>query len=691
MSQEEVLKTLRNLGLTSLDSKIYIYLSKKGPQKGNEIAKALKVQKQQLYRSLKSLQRKAVASATLEHPARFCAVPFENVLDLFIKTKLEEAQIVQAEKTRLLSSWQAMQTAEVPDPLARFMVIEGKNVVYSRIKQMIDATQKQLSVVSTVSGLARADQFGLLGAGFGRRLRSQVRFRLLTSLSKENVGVMQALLKEMPKVDMRFEIRNPTVGSSVFPRMVIRDQEEAIFFINPDADESLPERDSLCLWTDCKSLVRSFSAMFEELWRNSTDIEKKIAEVETGKPTPKTFVINEAEEVKKKHREILRLARQSIVVLTSSNGLVEACKDLSRLRNWIEKGVSVKFMAPVVKENWLEAKQLSKICQIKHVPINYLETMIVDGKHLFHFKRSFSEQENASPISRFDNSSYTNDTEWVGKIRATLDDIWKNAQIPSEATLESFSGSLVQPVFPVPAGNLPFCKKLGFGVADFKPPGTLTEKNILDKVIHGKKLVCKDPSRYKSRAYGSFAIGVIHPPSEFNLPDMMIHVWKVEKQSSFGEENVMTVYLWLETQKGYAFVPVAVAGDNPKAQAIRRVSSAGTPLERNSQFYGKDKLQVSLHGNTLFAGWTVPIPLYPPSYILPPSCILFEGHGNVRPTGYTSIAPSGVKFEMEDNAFDAFVTFVHPASKYSGPSTDGLLIRDSVMTTIPSPRCVLKE
>ena len=104
LSQEKVLKKLRDLGLTRIDSKIYIYLAKNGPQKGKDLSKALKVQKQQVYSSLKKLQSKAVVSATLEHPARFSAVPFENVLDLFIKAKLQEAQTIQHEKSKLLSS-----------------------------------------------------------------------------------------------------------------------------------------------------------------------------------------------------------------------------------------------------------------------------------------------------------------------------------------------------------------------------------------------------------------------------------------------------------------------------------------------------------------------------------------------------------------------------------------------------------
>ena len=92
MSQEKVFKVLSDLGLTRLDSKIYIYLAKNGPKEGKEISRALKVQRPQLYRSLKTLQKKAIVSATLERPAKFSAVSFERAVNLFIRTKLEEAQ-----------------------------------------------------------------------------------------------------------------------------------------------------------------------------------------------------------------------------------------------------------------------------------------------------------------------------------------------------------------------------------------------------------------------------------------------------------------------------------------------------------------------------------------------------------------------------------------------------------------------
>jgi hypothetical protein len=97
----------------------------------------------------------------------------------------------------------------------------------------------------------------------------------------------------------------------------------------------------------------------------------------------------------------------------------------------------------------------------------------------------------------------------------------------------------------------------------------------------------------------------------------------------------------------------------------------------------KDELQIQVHGNTLFAGWTVPIPLFPPQYCLPPGAILFEGYGKVKPLVNTYTLPSGTVIIHEANGLEAFATFFHPASKYAGSGTDGTMARDLIMTVYP--------
>jgi len=164
---------------------------------------------------------------------------------------------------------------------------------------------------------------------------------------------------------------------------------------------------------------------------------------------------------------------------------------------------------------------------------------------------------------------------------------------------------------------------------------------------------------------------------------MMISAWHCSKQSSFGDEDWFQVYLWLETPKGHTYVPVAVFGDNSKGLERRKLSFAGTPAAQNCQLLRKDALQIQMHGHTLFAGWTVPISLFPPKYILPPAALLFEGYGKLKTAENTITMPSGTKIIIEGNGFDAFVTFFHPESKYAGPGTDGTLGRDMIMTVIP--------
>jgi sugar-specific transcriptional regulator TrmB len=680
LSQEEVQKTLVGFGLTEIDAKIYVFLAKRGAQKGRDILKALKITKQQLYPSLKSLQKMGIVSSTLEHPARFSALSFEKVLDLFIKAKVEETQRLQKSKEEILSKWQSLDIPETAT--SRFTVIEGRSYIFSKIQQMIQETKKQISTITTVPSLVQADQFGLFDTGFSHPLKSKIQFRFLTQLSSQNLMAIKAFLTETANADLNVKGKNPELGLRLFPQMLIRDEEEAIFFITPRTDSSVVERNEVCLWTNCKSLVQAFSAIFEELWRNSTDIQKKIIEIETGKPTPKTYVIADAKTAMKKYYETLQSAKEEVMLMTSSKGLIEHWKHKSLLKKWTKSDVCVKIMAPIVHENSEVAEQLSKTCAVRHVPKDYFVTTIVDEKHLFQFKTPSLEQEKLDSMTRFRNTFYTNEFEYVEKMKNTLNDIWRNASTPSTVGMESIVGPY-GPTFNTLLGNDPMSKTNAVKLIDVKPPGTITEKEVLNKIVHAQKIIAKDPVKDVSRLYGSFAIVLIHPPDYFDLPEMMIHVNKIEKQSTFGAEDALTIFLWLETPTGHAYVPVATVGDSLNAQPIRKAMFAGSPAGENVQIVRKDELQVRVHGNTMFAGWTVPIPLYPPPYTLPPACLLIEGYGNVKTLAVTLLHSSGFKSEIEENYFDAFVTFMHPSSKYSGPGTDGCFIRDLIMTKYP--------
>jgi hypothetical protein len=427
----------------------------------------------------------------------------------------------------------------------------------------------------------------------------------------------------------------------------------------------------VCLWTNCKALVQSFTAVFEDLWRNASDVERKIIEVETGRVTPKSYMnfdVNEEAAARRQDEAILS-AKRDIMMMTSSEGLIESAKRIELLKVVAGRGVSIRIMAPLTSENLASTHQLSECCEVRHVPVGHSRIILVDGINLFQFKKLPTEQKKPESTAYSENLFFTADYDYVYKMKNVLDNVWRNARSPSSVTLESTGRSLFRGV--------------DFLAEDEKPSKKLTEKDVVDKIISAQRIPAKDPFKDMSIYYGSIAEAVIHPPDYFNLPDMMIWVLHFNKQSTFGAEDCLLIYSQLETPMGKTYAPVAVVGDSPTATTFRRGVYAGTPAAQNCVLVKKDELQVHVQGSTLFAGWTVPIPLYPPSYILPPSALIFEGYGELRTGVFKSGARSGRRQTFEFNGFNAFVTFFHPASKYSGPGTDGLFARDVIMTTYP--------
>jgi sugar-specific transcriptional regulator TrmB len=105
LSLERVLKALVSLGLSQTDAQIYVYLATEGPAKARNIINGLTINERQVYRSLKRLQNKGITIANNERPFEFSAVPFEEVLDLLMEIKKEQAQALKESRKEVLSSW----------------------------------------------------------------------------------------------------------------------------------------------------------------------------------------------------------------------------------------------------------------------------------------------------------------------------------------------------------------------------------------------------------------------------------------------------------------------------------------------------------------------------------------------------------------------------------------------------------
>jgi len=309
VSQKNVKRVLTDFGLSDKEAEVYIFLAKHGVLKGGQIAKQTKIDRSVVYRILKRLESKGFVESTLESPTRFIAVPLEKALDIIIKTKEDEALFVRKARKDLLEDWRKINEDRFESKLEKFIVIEGNKKIYQKILQMINEAKQQFYGIFPVSGLARAEQFGVFDAATNHPLKSNIHFQFITELTGENLKAIK-LLRPKLKKEISIKTRQPRSSLTPFPRIVIKDEKEILLFTRPEAEISKRKPGEVCIYTNCESLVQTFIGIFQDLWHKSADIDEGIIEIETGK-LPKTISIN-GEKISEKSVETLETEKEPL-------------------------------------------------------------------------------------------------------------------------------------------------------------------------------------------------------------------------------------------------------------------------------------------------------------------------------------------------------------------------------------------
>ncbi len=489
MSQKIVSETLKGLGLTERDSEVFIFLAKKGPVIAREMLNSLRINKAQLYRSLKNLQSKGIVESTLEYPARFSAISFDKVLDLFIKAKKDETKKMEENRETILSHWKSLAVDETPLLSDKFMVIEGENYIYSKIGQMLKGSKEQILASTSGLGIIQAEKFNVIKS----MAELNVPFRVLTYVSSKNLPIIRKTIEEMSAFSKNCACRHIDLAEKLFPRFFIRDEDELIFFVT-NREESVSNHNSdTCLWTNNKALINAFKTFFEQLWRDGLDVQKKIDELITGKSAPEARLIRDAEEAYQRYLSLISSAKEEIILMTSAKGLMIVLDNKPILEDWLKRKISVRIMAPITSENVNVARHLSNYCKIRHVQISYLRVVIADGIQLLHFKAPLHDKDTLNPLDYFDNSFYTNDPDYIQGRRELLNDIWNNSLDFSDVTVTSKARtpaptvSLSTPVSSVVEEMVK--KNVGaiVVVENNTPLGIITERDILERIVNRRK------------------------------------------------------------------------------------------------------------------------------------------------------------------------------------------------------------
>ncbi len=385
MSEKDVMKFLQILGLSKREIQVYMFLAKSGVQSTSFVAKRLKMERVQAYRTFKKLQEKGFIEATLERPTRFTIVPFEALVDNFINAKKNEVVNLNDQKQNLLTAWQSISAPESEYPVAKFSIITGKKKIHSKMLNMIEESKSEVTVLTTALGLIQEDIAGIFDAVLSPSEDSKVQTQIITEIVPENLKVVERIDCNIAEDKLNIKIRHVNMTSKFFPRFLIKDGEEAILYAPFGNETSVLNLEDEGLWINDKMFISVLKAFFVQMWYSGLDVSRRIEELKSGVPIGETVVIKDVEEALNKVTKILDSAKKDIVVITSSQSINRLAQDDSIIK-YFKKGLKTRIMASIDLDNLEPAQKLARNYEVKHVPISYLTMMVVDDKHLFMFK-----------------------------------------------------------------------------------------------------------------------------------------------------------------------------------------------------------------------------------------------------------------------------------------------------------------
>ena len=550
MSEKDITRFLQILGLSKREIQVYMFLAKSGVQSTSFVAKRLKMERVQAYRTFKKLQEKGFIEATLERPTRFTIVPFSALVDNFITSKKNEVANLNDRKQDLLAAWESISAPESEYPVAKFSIITGKKKIHSKMLNMIEESKNQIVVLTTSLGIIQEDIAGIFDAAFISSQERNVQVQVLTDVSMDNLKIIERLNRTIEEDNLKIKLRHVSMSSKFFPRFLIKDEEEAILYAPFGNEASVLNLEDEGLWINDKMFISVLKAFFLQMWQGGVDAAKRIDELRSGVPISETLVIRDAEDAWKKITKVVESAKKELVIIASSQSINRLAEE-DPLSTLFRKNLKIRLMASIDLDNLEPAHKLAENYEVKHVPISYMTMMLVDNHYLFMFKMPPLSDPTATESAFYlPDTFYSTDPSQIERVSEMLDDIWKRGIDITE--ISSQAGTKLPSVQVEPAETITqvASKMLQNNVTSVllaehgKPLGVINDRDLLKEFIHTHW----DPAKTQAKNL-TYTPLILLEPNETMLTAMKIISQKGFKRAAMVKDGQLIGILTEEAAK----------------------------------------------------------------------------------------------------------------------------------------------
>lgn len=285
----------------------------------------------------------------------------------------KDRQFITMLKSFYESAWEASPSAEdrlaeieTGRPMESLRYVRGIRGMYSLLPEIYE-TSGSVIFATTPNGIIRMSRN--LGRVVSRAAQRGMKIRCMTMLTKSNIA-------EAKKLSSMMEIRHI---DKVHAIVHCDDSRFMVFHIDDDTMDVNSE-EGTGIMTNQKDIVVMMRHMLESMWEQATDIERREKEL-AGKPGGET-IIKGSENIYRAMRDFTKTAEKEICRISTEFSLERALKhgtfEIDRKK--AHRGVNIRYLMPVTKNNMSLIKEAMKFAEIRHIDFSPVRARIIDAR-----------------------------------------------------------------------------------------------------------------------------------------------------------------------------------------------------------------------------------------------------------------------------------------------------------------------
>ena len=264
ITNKEIENRLRDLGLNSYESKLWVSLLSKGMATASELSEISNVPRSRVYDVLEILEKKGFVMVKLGKPTMYFPVEPELVIEQVKKNIEEEAQIQTKivdsfHKSDLIKELKDIHSARFSkiNPLDYSGTIKGSKNLYTHLESHIKKAKESVVIVTTERGVRRKAE--LLRSALKKAKSNGVKIRIAAPFMKVSENVSSELSKYA-------EIKHCDDSA----RFVIVDNVHFMTMVNDDSGDTVHDSG---IWVSSPFFISTIIKSFNDRWETMKPVK----------------------------------------------------------------------------------------------------------------------------------------------------------------------------------------------------------------------------------------------------------------------------------------------------------------------------------------------------------------------------------------------------------------------------------